>query len=42
MRRYVPHALPEAYDRVTVRQLLDHTSGLPKPPPARPTDQDGS
>lgn len=30
-RRYVPEALPGAYDRVTVRQLLDHTSGLPKP-----------
>ncbi|MFD4400150.1 serine hydrolase domain-containing protein [Kitasatospora sp. NPDC058478] len=30
-RQYVPEVLPEAYDRVTVRQLLDHTSGLPKP-----------
>ncbi|MEU1854295.1 serine hydrolase domain-containing protein [Streptomyces sp. NPDC019990] len=30
-RRYVPEVLPDAYDRVTVRQLLDHTSGLPKP-----------
>ncbi|MER6299534.1 serine hydrolase domain-containing protein [Kitasatospora sp. NPDC001539] len=30
-RRYVPEVLPEAYAGVTVRQLLDHTSGLPKP-----------
>ncbi|MFI6001313.1 serine hydrolase domain-containing protein [Streptomyces sp. NPDC051366] len=30
-RRYVPEVLPTAYDRVTVRQLLAHTSGLPKP-----------
>jgi D-alanyl-D-alanine carboxypeptidase len=33
VRRYVPQVLPEAYNRVTVRQLLDHTSGLPKPAP---------
>ncbi|MFH9347761.1 serine hydrolase domain-containing protein [Kitasatospora sp. NPDC017646] len=30
-RQYVPEVLPEAYGDVTVRQLLDHTSGLPKP-----------
>ncbi|MEU8515608.1 serine hydrolase domain-containing protein [Kitasatospora sp. NPDC048722] len=30
-RQYVPEVLPEDYGRVTVRQLLDHTSGLPKP-----------
>ncbi|MER7481512.1 serine hydrolase domain-containing protein [Streptomyces sp. NPDC126510] len=42
-RRYVPQ-VPEAYSRVTVRQLLDHTSGLPKPAPtpAPPTDPDGN
>lgn len=39
-RRYVPELLPEAYDRVTVRQLLDHTSGLPKPV-MTPGPQDG-
>ncbi|WP_234335713.1 serine hydrolase domain-containing protein [Streptomyces sp. NRRL S-1022] len=32
-RRYVPQVLPEAYNRVTVRQLLDHTSGLQSPYP---------
>ncbi|MFE9650530.1 serine hydrolase domain-containing protein [Streptomyces sp. NPDC006365] len=43
-RRYIPQVLPKAYHRVTVHQLLDHTSGLPRPPPppARPTDPDGS
>nr|WSW47659.1 beta-lactamase family protein [Streptomyces sp. NBC_01001] len=30
-RRYVPEVLPTAYGRVTVRRLLAHTSGLPKP-----------
>lgn len=39
-RRYVPEVLPVAYDRVTVRQLLDHTSGLPKPAPT-PDPVDG-
>lgn len=39
-RRYVPGVLPVAYDRVTVRQLLDHTSGLPKPAPT-PDPVDG-
>ncbi|MFD5366994.1 serine hydrolase domain-containing protein [Streptomyces sp. NPDC127103] len=39
-RRYVPELLPEAYDRVTVRQLLDHTSGLPAPAPT-PGPEDG-
>ncbi|WP_234342681.1 serine hydrolase domain-containing protein [Streptomyces sp. NRRL B-3648] len=32
-RRYVPQVLSEAYNRVTVRQLLDHTSGLQSPYP---------
>lgn len=32
-RRYVEEVLPEAYGRVTVRHLLNHTSGLPKPAP---------
>ncbi|GHD78553.1 hypothetical protein GCM10010317_098040 [Streptomyces mirabilis] len=41
-RRYVPQMLPEAYNRVTVRHLLDHTSGLPKPAPtAGPADGPG-
>ncbi|MDX2560208.1 serine hydrolase [Streptomyces sp. TX20-6-3] len=39
-RRYVPELLPAAYDRVTVRQLLDHTSGLPMPAPT-PGPKDG-
>ncbi|MFI0777710.1 serine hydrolase domain-containing protein [Streptomyces sp. NPDC021212] len=39
-RRYVPEVLPKAYDGVTVRQLLDHTSGLPKPAPT-PGPADG-
>jgi D-alanyl-D-alanine carboxypeptidase len=39
-RRYVPQLLPEAYDGVTVHQLLDHTSGLPKPAPT-PGPADG-
>ncbi|MCX5096590.1 beta-lactamase family protein [Streptomyces sp. NBC_00365] len=39
-RRYVPQVLPEAYNHVTVRQLLDHTSGLPKPAPT-PGPADG-
>ncbi|MGW4567362.1 serine hydrolase domain-containing protein [Streptomyces sp. NPDC004561] len=39
-RRYVPQVLPEAYDGVTVHQLLDHTSGLPKPAPT-PGPADG-
>ncbi|MDF6018505.1 serine hydrolase domain-containing protein [Streptomyces sp. JH34] len=28
-RYYLPDLIPEAYARVTVRQLLDHTSGIP-------------
>ncbi|MFF0158843.1 serine hydrolase [Streptomyces sp. NPDC005263] len=32
--------MPDTYDRVTVRQLLDHTSGLPKPA-ATPGPADG-
>lgn len=39
-RRYVPDLLPAAYDRVTVRQLLSHTSGLPRPA-AAPGPADG-
>ncbi|WSQ10172.1 beta-lactamase family protein [Streptomyces sp. NBC_01231] len=39
-RRYVPEVLPEAYERVTVRRLLDHTSGLPRPAPT-PGPADG-
>lgn len=39
-RRYLPEILPRAYARVTVRQLLDHTSGLPKPAPT-PGPADG-
>ncbi|MEL5953422.1 serine hydrolase domain-containing protein [Streptomyces sp. CLV115] len=39
-RRYVPEVLPKAFHRVTVRQLLDHTSGLPKPAPT-PGPADG-
>ncbi|MEW2623331.1 serine hydrolase domain-containing protein [Streptomyces sp. NPDC048106] len=39
-RRYVPKVLPAAYDGVTVHQLLDHTSGLPKPAPT-PSPADG-
>ncbi|WP_405488336.1 serine hydrolase domain-containing protein [Streptomyces sp. NBC_00096] len=29
VRRYLPGPVPEAYGAVTVRQLLDHTSGIP-------------
>lgn len=39
-KRYVPGLMPRQYDGVTVRQLLDHTSGLPKPAPA-PSPADG-
>lgn len=40
---YVPGLLPGQYDGVTVRQLFDHTSGLPKPAavPGRWTGQGG-
>ncbi|WP_326562053.1 serine hydrolase domain-containing protein [Micromonospora sp. NBC_01796] len=31
VRRYLPGLLTADYNRVTVRQLLDHTSGLPSP-----------
>ncbi|MFF3328813.1 serine hydrolase domain-containing protein [Streptomyces sp. NPDC002888] len=31
VRRYLPDLVPAAYGTVTVRQLLDHTSGLPAP-----------
>ncbi|WDV56119.1 serine hydrolase [Streptomyces coeruleorubidus] len=41
-RRYVPGLMPGAYDRVTIRQLLDHTSGLPRPAaPPGPADGPG-
>lgn len=29
VRRYLPGSIPEAYGAVTVRQLLDYTSGIP-------------
>lgn len=29
VRRYLPRSIPEAYGTVTVRQLLNHTSGIP-------------
>lgn len=29
VQRYLPGVLPRRYPRITVRQLLDHTSGLP-------------
>lgn len=31
VRRYLPDLIPAAYDAVTVRELLDHTSDLPAP-----------
>ncbi|MEU0809298.1 serine hydrolase domain-containing protein [Streptomyces sp. NPDC005970] len=31
VRRYLPDLIPAAYGAVTVRELLDHTSGLPAP-----------
>lgn len=40
-RRYVPDLLPHQYDGVTVRHLLNHTSGLPKPA-ATPSPLDGA
>ncbi|MFF8377945.1 serine hydrolase domain-containing protein [Streptomyces sp. NPDC015661] len=33
VRRHLPDLIPADYGTVTVRQLLDHTSGLPKPAP---------
>lgn len=30
-RHYLPDLIPSAYKRVTVRQLLNHTSGIPAP-----------
>ncbi|MER6117654.1 serine hydrolase domain-containing protein [Streptomyces sp. NPDC001743] len=32
-RRYLPDLIPAAYGQVTVRQLLDHTSGIPSVDP---------
>ncbi|MFE7110492.1 serine hydrolase domain-containing protein [Streptomyces sp. NPDC057575] len=29
VRRYLPDLIPAAYEKVTVRQLLNHTSGIP-------------
>ncbi|MGW0545671.1 serine hydrolase domain-containing protein [Streptomyces altiplanensis] len=31
VRAYLPEHIPAAYEKVTVRQLLNHTSGLPSP-----------
>ncbi|WP_030993221.1 serine hydrolase domain-containing protein [Streptomyces sp. NRRL S-1813] len=31
VRGYLPDLIPAAYEKVTVRQLLNHTSGLPSP-----------
>ncbi|MEV5569097.1 serine hydrolase domain-containing protein [Spirillospora sp. NPDC052269] len=31
VQRYVPGLLPGSYPEITVRRLLDHTSGLPQP-----------
>ncbi|MCX4819706.1 beta-lactamase family protein [Streptomyces sp. NBC_01142] len=31
VRTYLPELIPAAYEKVTVRQLLNHTSGLPTP-----------
>lgn len=31
VRAYLPDLIPAAYEGVTVRQLLDHTSGIPAP-----------
>ncbi|MDT0549117.1 MULTISPECIES: serine hydrolase domain-containing protein [Streptomyces] len=31
VRRYLPDLIPAAYGAVTVRELMDHTSGLPAP-----------
>ena len=31
VQRYLPHLLPATYPGVTVRQLLNHTDGLPSP-----------
>ncbi|GGS78944.1 serine hydrolase [Streptomyces tanashiensis] len=33
VRRHLPDLIPAEYGSATVRQLLDHTSGLPKPAP---------
>lgn len=32
-RHYLPDLIPAAYGQVTVRQLLNHTSGIPSPDP---------
>jgi D-alanyl-D-alanine carboxypeptidase len=31
VQRYLPDLLPASYPAITVRQILDHTSGLPEP-----------
>ncbi|MGW0665824.1 serine hydrolase domain-containing protein [Streptomyces sp. NPDC002746] len=33
VRHYLPDLIPAAYGQVTVRQLLNHTSGIPSPDP---------
>ncbi|WP_225803879.1 serine hydrolase [Streptomyces sp. NK15101] len=40
VRPHLPDLIPADYGTVTVRQLLDHTSGLPKPAPT-PSPRDG-
>ncbi|MGW4701620.1 serine hydrolase domain-containing protein [Streptomyces sp. NPDC004285] len=40
VRRHLPDLIPADYGTVTVRQLLDHTSGLPVPAPT-PAPGDG-
>ncbi|MFE7599745.1 serine hydrolase domain-containing protein [Streptomyces sp. NPDC057494] len=42
VRRHLPDLIPADYGAVTVRQLLDHTSGLPIPAPTpAPGDEPG-
>ncbi|MFJ3870865.1 serine hydrolase domain-containing protein [Streptomyces sp. NPDC090082] len=42
VRRHLPDLIPADYGTVTIRQLLDHTSGLPAPAPTpAPGDEPG-
>ncbi|MEV0574373.1 serine hydrolase domain-containing protein [Streptomyces sp. NPDC050392] len=41
-RHYLPDLIPAAYGRVTVRQLLNHTSGLPSVGPAGTDTPEGA